>query len=44
MMSHCIAGDNADASALEEVRDIFEKPVVQSKWVSLSAHASKLLP
>lgn len=44
MMTHCIVGENADTSAIEEVRDIFEKPVVISHWVPLSAHASKLLP
>nr|SVE74053.1 EOG090X027U [Daphnia barbata] len=32
MMTHCIVGDNADTSVIEEVRDIFEKPVVLSNW------------
>ena len=44
MMSHCIAGEDADISAIEEVRDIFEKPVVSSSWVTMSVHAQKLLP
>ena len=44
MMTHCIVGENADTSVIEEVRDIFEKPVVLSNWVPLSTHASKLLP
>ncbi|XP_057378838.1 PAX-interacting protein 1-like isoform X2 [Daphnia carinata] len=44
MMTHCIVGENADTSVIEEVRDIFEKPVVLSNWVPLSIHASKLLP
>lgn len=44
MITHCIVGENADNSAIEEVRDIFEKPVVLSNWVPLSIHTSKLLP
>jgi len=44
MMSHCIAGENADTSVIEEVRDIYEKPIVLPNWVTLSAYATKLLP
>ena len=43
-MSHCIAGQNADTSVIEEVRDIYEKPVVLPNWVTLSAYTTKLLP
>jgi len=29
MITHCIAGENADTSAIEEVKDIYQKPVVK---------------
>lgn len=43
MITHCLVGSNPDTSAIEEVIDIFEKPVVNSNWVPLSVYANKLL-
>lgn len=44
MITHCVVGENPDTNVIEEVRDIYEKPLVLSNWVPLSVHGSKLLP
>ncbi|MCL4134215.1 UNVERIFIED_CONTAM: hypothetical protein GTU68_043069 [Idotea baltica] len=43
-MTHLIAGTNPDENEIEEVKDIYEKPVVTSLWITYSAKCGKKLP
>ncbi|KAG8190391.1 hypothetical protein JTE90_022034 [Oedothorax gibbosus] len=43
MVSHVIC-DNPDNEAVAEAQELFEKPVLTSRWVILSSKCGKLLP
>ena len=43
-MTHLITGEDPDENEIGEVKDIYEKPVVNQRWVILSVKCGKQLP
>lgn len=43
-MTHLITGSDPDENEIEVVKDVYEKPVVNERWVVLSVKCGKQLP